>query len=234
MSVTLLHVSDMHVTDDPGTVDRLRRVLNVPPARRPDAIVVTGDVADHGAPAEYQAFAAAMPDTPPWLAVPGNHDDPAALRSALGMAECPTLDVGRVRVVGLDVTVPGENHGYLTEDTARLAVERAAGAERVVLAFHQPPVRTGHAVADSMLLTNPDALADLVRRLPVVAVLCGHIHTPLAARLAGVPVLAAPGVASALTFDPDQRPITEPEAAPGFALHRIDDDGAVTTSFHYA
>jgi Icc protein len=45
-------------------------------------------------------------------------------------------------------------------------------------------------------------------------------------------VLCAPGIASALALDPNQQPITTSDSPPGMALHRIDDDGAVTTTFH--
>jgi 3',5'-cyclic AMP phosphodiesterase CpdA len=243
MSVTLLQISDPHITEDPTSVRRLRAVLDLPPARRPDAIVATGDIADHGLRQEYEAFAQTMAgqDTTaqdatarlPWLAVPGNHDDPDVLRAVLRQNRCPVLDVGPVRVIGLDVTVPGENHGFLRDDTAQEALARADGARHVVLALHQPPIRTGHAVIDTMLLTNQDALAGLVRGMPhVVAILCGHIHTPLASSLHGTPVLCAPGVASTLVLDPDLRPITSSESLPGMALHRIEDDGSITTTFH--
>lgn len=234
MSVTLLHISDPHITEDPATVARLRQVLDLAAAVRPDAVVVTGDIADHGAVAEYRAFAAAMTDQPRWLAIPGNHDDPPTLHAELHQDPCPALDIGPIRVVGLDVTVRGENHGYLTPETARLAATRATGAERVVLAFHQPPIRVGHPVLDTMLLTNPVAVTDLVGGLPpVAAILCGHAHIPLAASLAGIPVRVAPGVASTLTLDPAGRPLAAKDSPPGLALHRIGDDGSIITTFHH-
>lgn len=235
--IHLLHLSDTHLDGDARSAARLRQVLAVPPSRRPDAIVVTGDIADHGESGEYRMFgevlAAAAPETP-WLAVPGNHDDPDTLRALLRQDVCPVLDVGGVRVVGLDVTVPGADHGFLRGDTARLVTDRTDGAARVVLALHQPPVATGHAVADTMLLTNPGELTKLVRDLPpVVAILSGHVHTPLASTLDGTPVLGAGGVASTLALDPERRPIAVHDAPPGAALHRISDDGTVTTTFHH-
>lgn len=230
--VTLLHLSDPHLTGDPASVRRLDAVLDAPLARGPDAVVATGDIADHGRADEYEAFAKAMATRPPWLAVPGNHDDPDTLRAVLRQDPCPVLDAGGVRVIGLDVTVPGGRHGFLRAEGAREAVARAEGARHVVLAFHQPPITTGHAVADSILLTNRDALADLVRRIPrVVAILCGHIHLPLASSFAGTPVLCAPGIASTLVLDQQDRLVMDRDAPPGMAVHRIDDDGTVTTVF---
>ncbi|KAA5832627.1 metallophosphoesterase [Saccharopolyspora hirsuta] len=234
MSATLLHVSDPHLTADPASAERLRQVLDLAAPRRPDAIVATGDISDHGEPAEYRAFAEVMADRPPWLAIPGNHDHPATLRAELRQDRCPVLEAGHVRVIGLDVTVPGEDHGFLRDDAAQAAEAAARGAHQVVLALHQPPVLIGHSYVDAIPLTNPEALVGLLGRLPrVVAVLSGHVHTPLVSSLAGVPVLGAPGVASELAVDPDRRPLMF-GGAPGMALHRIGDDGTVTTTFHHA
>ncbi|WP_020500376.1 metallophosphoesterase [Sciscionella marina] len=232
MSTTLLQLSDPHISEDPGTVARLRRVLEIPSSRRPDAIIVTGDVADNGRAGEYRAFGEAMAGGQPWIAIPGNHDHPDTLREVLGQQRCPALDVGPVRVIGLDVTVPGADHGLLDEETVRSAEAAAAGAGHVVLALHQPPVPIGHAYVDAIMLRNPEALTALVQRIPGVrAILSGHVHTPLAASLSGVPVRGAPGIVSALTLAPDP-PEMRGDCPPGMALHHITEDGDVTTTFH--
>ena len=120
---TLLHLSDPHLDGSKERADRLRAVLDLLPAsRRPDAIVVTGDVADNGAADEYAQFRAVMEGREPWLAVPGNHDDPALL------AGLPFLDVGELRILGLDVTVEGEDHGELRDEVAEQAVSLAKDA----------------------------------------------------------------------------------------------------------
>jgi Icc protein len=238
---TLLHLSDPHLDGGEARADRLRAVLDLMPAsRRPDAVVITGDVADRGTAPEYAQFRDVMAHRGPWIAVPGNHDDPALLGSGGPVATLAnagpvvTLDAGGLRIVGLDTTVPGEDHGLLRPETADLAAERAAGAAATVLAFHQPPVTIGHGYIDPMNLRNPDALAGLVARIgTVAAILCGHAHTAGAAAFAGVPLLLAPGIVSSLRTDPDHRPLTNRALPPGAALHRFD-RGAVTTTFHYA
>jgi 3',5'-cyclic-AMP phosphodiesterase len=60
------------------------------------------------------------------------------------------------------------------------------------------------------------------------------VHTPVATAFAGVPLLVAPGIVSALRLDPDQQPLTDRSHAPGMALHRFEHDGTVLTSFHCA
>jgi Icc protein len=226
---TLLHLSDPHLDGSRERADRLRAVLDLLPAsRRPDAIVVTGDVADNGAAHEYAQFRAVMDGREPWLAVPGNHDTPAEL------AGLPFLDAGDLRIVGLDVTVAGEDHGELRDEVAERAVSLAADAGQVVLAFHQPPVRIGHSYVDPMRLLDAEPVARLVERIGnVKAILCGHVHTAAASSFAGVPLLIAPGVVSALRPDPDGQPLVDRTQPPGMALHSFE-NGTVTTTFHYA
>lgn len=228
----MLHLSDPHLDGSRERADRLRAVLDLlPPSRRPDAIVITGDIADTGSETEYEQFAAVVEGRAPWLAVPGNHDSPARLTAALG--EQRFLDAGDLRVVGLDVTVAGEDHGELRDEIAEQAVSLAT-TRHTVLALHQPPVRIGHGYVDPMRLLNAEVLAALVERIGTVrAILCGHVHTASASSFAGVPVLIAPGIVSALRLDPDSRPMTDLAHAPGMALHHFE-DGAVTTTFHYA
>lgn len=152
----------------------------------------------------------------------------------LDHSRTPTLELpGGLRIIGIDATAPGEDHVFLTHDVIEQRSRHLSTRGRVVLALHHPPISTGHAVADSMLLTNPDAVLDLMDQLPpVTTILCGHIHTPLVGQLACIPVVAAPGVASALRLDARQPPLTDPTAQPGFALHRFH-DGGLTTSFHF-
>lgn len=237
MNLTLLHLSDPHLDGEPERAERLRAVLDLLPAsRRPDAIVITGDVADTGTAAAYDQFRAALDGHEPWLAAPGNHDHADRFADAFASGRpVSALDVGDVRIIGIDVTVPGSDHGELRPEVAELAAARAEGAGATVLAFHQPPIRIGHAYIDSMPLVNPEALADLVKRIgTVAAILCGHAHTPVASTFAGVPLLLAPGIVSALGTDPDHSPLTDREHPPGLALHRFDQDGTVTSSFHFA
>ncbi|MFC4335982.1 metallophosphoesterase family protein [Salininema proteolyticum] len=233
MTLTLMHISDTHIDGSPESVRRLEAVLDLlPPSRRPDAIAVTGDVADTGADGEYRRFGEALAGREPWIAVPGNHDDSPLFAERLGVAD--VLDAGGLRIVGIDVSVDGEDHGVLGQEAADRAAVRAEGAEATVLAFHHPPVPIGHSLIDPTLLRNPEALRELVDRIGTVrAILCGHVHTAARSEFAGVPVLVAPGVASALKPDPDARPIIDAAQPPGLALHRFD-DGGVTTTFHYA
>jgi predicted MPP superfamily phosphohydrolase len=75
----IAHLSDTHLD---GTQPRLQRLLDVVAetvSAGADALVVTGDLTDHGTAAEYEQFACAMPADRRWLAAVGNHEGLAEL-----------------------------------------------------------------------------------------------------------------------------------------------------------
>jgi hypothetical protein len=85
---------------------------------------------------------------------------------------------------------------------------------------------------DSIALANEDALTALIARHPnVIAVLTGHLHRALATTFAGVAVLGAPGIASTLCLGAGPELLLDTDAAPGFALHRVE-EGRLQSTFH--
>lgn len=238
---TIAHISDLHLSADPARLARLQRVLNLLQHElRPDALLVTGDIADGGLPDEYEAFTAALPPGIPVVCCPGNHDHvPTYRRVVLGehtvAPAVSTLDLPDLRIVTLDSSTPDRDEGLLSQGVLVAAAEALHDARRAILALHHPPAPIGHPVVDTMLLRNPQALADLLDEHPQVIACCtGHIHRPMVTAFAGRPVLSAPGVASALRPDPAARPITDPTAAPGLALHTVGPGTTLQTEFHFA
>ncbi len=237
------HLSDPHLDTSEGRLDRLRRVLaQVGELDSVAAVLVTGDVAEHGEPQEYQEFfelLAALPGAVPTVVVPGNHDLTAAMSEALHAVDGnPSLNrlatVGRLTVVGLDSHLDHTGEGELGPaalEFARDAIRDAPG--RVVLGMHHPPVPVGHRSMDRYGLQNPQDLEALVREDDkVIAVLTGHVHTALATTFAGRPLLGAPGIVSTMRLGSKTDPVADPAAAPGLALHTVDGD-VVRTVFHY-
>ncbi len=132
MTVLIAQLTDTHVVDpdadgrvpDEVYVDNNHRLASAVAslnAERPAIAVVlgTGDLTNGARPGEYERLAELLaPLTVPLLALPGNHDDRDLLRATFPTT--PWIDaehaswvtiVGtgdeRVRVVGLDSTIPG-------------------------------------------------------------------------------------------------------------------------------
>lgn len=241
----LVQLSDPHLgatwaAGDPArlledTVEQIR--VHGP---RPDAVLVSGDLADHAADDEYARVRELLePLAAPVHVLPGNHDDRAALRRHFelpGDADEPILeavDLGPLRLVLLDSTRPGEDGGGLGADVlswldATLAAEPA---RPTVLALHHPPLATGVPVWDQMLLPPADrlAFAAVVEAHPQVRrVVAGHLHRALAGSVGGRAVVVAPStyVQAELDFAASTIPLSgEP---PGHAVHALVDGELVS------
>ena len=197
-----------------------------------DLVVVTGDLTDHGRPAEYEALVAGLGRLrAPYALLPGNHDDRAALRTVLPPAQsCATgLDslacvatAGELRVIVLDSLVPGAERGHLgAEQCAWLDAQLAADARPTVVAVHHPPLRVGHTGLDTMFLDDADAFGAVVERhAHVERIICGHVHRPVAARWRGTTVTAAPSSIRQFfpTFGPEFA-FSRTDEPPAMAVH---------------
>ncbi|MFI2754540.1 phosphodiesterase [Cellulomonas sp. P22] len=244
----LWHLSDTHLVGDGplyGAVDataRLRQVLAEAEASgaRPDAIVVTGDLADKGEPDAYALLRAVMEPVAERLGAlvvwaMGNHDDRASLRRELLGEPASDEPVDRVddvdglRIVTLDTSVPGHHHGEVSEAQLRwLAGVLAEPAPHgTVLALHHPPVPSVLDLAVLVELRDQHRLADVLRGTDVRTVLAGHLHYSTTAMFAGIPV----SVASATCYTQDLNVaaggLRGRDGAQGFNLVHVYDDTIV-------
>ena len=198
----------------------------------PDVAVMTGDLVDHGNPAEYEHLRRLLaPLAMPIFVIPGNHDAREPLRvafagdgylSADGFLQFAIEDYP-VRLVALDTLIPGEGGGLLC--SARLAwldhVLASAPARPVLLMMHHPPFLTGIERMDRAGLQNSEAFAAVAARHPQVErILCGHLHRAIDRRFAGTVAGTAPSTAHQLrlnlTAEAPLRFMLEP---PGYQLH---------------
>lgn len=244
----IAHLSDLHLDGGTRSEDRVAAVMAFLGglAKPIDAIVVTGDIADHGAAAEYARAAELLRHPAPVLMCPGNHDDRAAFRAGLlGLAASGdpidlAHEVGGVLFALCDSTIPGRGEGFLADETlAWLDGVLAGGDGPAVVAFHHPPVEVGVPLVDAIRQSGEARLAAVLGRHPRVKVLlAGHVHTGASTAFAGVPLRIAPGVVSetrlpiepggARAWDEDGGPV-DYERPPALLLHVLHDDGRVTT-----
>jgi len=233
----LAHLSDTHLDGGQLRLDRLRRAVGEAASAGADAVIVTGDLTDHGAAAEYEQFASAMPADRPWLATVGNHDRREPARACLLPGSSGpldrVLDIAGLRLIALDSLVEGVPEGRLAAESLEFAAWALDGSPGpAVIALHHPPVAVGHEVIDRLGLREPEGLAELGRHPRLAAILTGHVHTSLAARFAGAPLLGAGGVASTMRLGSKTDPVADEGAVPAFAVHVFDDAGWVRTVFH--
>ncbi|WP_350349668.1 metallophosphoesterase [Agromyces sp. G08B096] len=206
-----------------------------------DAIVVTGDVADLGEPDAYvRARAALEPLARSCEAelvwVMGNHDERAAFRAGL-LDEAPSdtpvhraVDVGGLRILSLDVTVPGWHHGTIDEHalawlSEQLSVPATFGT---VLALHHAPIATPLALMDVLELRGQDALAAALAGTDVRLILGGHLHYPTSGMFAGIPVSVAGATAFTMDLSAPPRDLVGIDGGRSFQVVHLFDEGAIT------
>lgn len=253
----IAQMTDIHIGFAPGeepeelnhsrfraTLERLHEAPN-----RPDMLVLTGDITDHGDVESFDKTAALLADCPcPVWPMVGNHDSRAGLlhafpqvRPAEGGFVHYLLEHDGLRIVLLDTVEPGRHGGaFCAARQAWLAerLDEAPGTPTLIF-MHHPPVASG---IDWM---DPASDEGWVQRFGaavggrgnVLAIHCGHLHRPLATSFRGIPLHVTPSVAPLVALDlrttdperPDERDLitTEP---PTYALHRWDGTSLAT---HY-
>lgn len=251
----LAHISDLHVDGTERANDRGARTVAYLNSltRRPDAVLVTGDIADHGAPSEYAEAAELLARLDaPFFTCPGNHDDRATYRKvllgedAVDGTDAAVNNTGRAvnrlhhaagyALLLCDSTIPGEDAGLFDDETlewlARTLDE--LGDTPALPAFHHPPAVIQHPYLDSINLTNAEQLAEvLAGRTNIPAILTGHAHTAGATTFTGRPLLLAPGVVSTVRLPWESGEAwTDRVAPPGVAFHVLGEGGGpITTHF---
>lgn len=244
--ILVAQVSDTHFDLGTRNAERVQRVLAflADLRRRPDAILVTGDITDSGKPEQYAEAKLAFDTELPLFTIPGNHDDRAGFRTALLGERTSGAPINRVHRIGeltialLDSTVPGEAGGRLADETydwLRDVLAAAPAGKPIMLALHHPPARLHSPIVDEIALADPQRLADVVAADErIIGVLTGHAHSAATTTFAGRPLLVAPSTASVLAGEweldlPDHVMDYAPD--PAIALHVIDDDHRLTTHF---
>lgn len=245
----LAHLSDTHLRDpaDPlvrGLVDprpALAEALAAAAAHSPEALLFTGDLSDDGTPESYAELRRLVEPAAERIGakviwVNGNHDDRAAFRS--GLLAAPPSDapintvhwLGGLRLLCLDTTVPGADHGRVApESLAWLAEQLAEPApEGTLLAMHHAPLPVVQDLAASWELLEQQVLAEALRGSDVRAILAGHFHQSGFGSIAGIGVHAATSLAYAQDLATG-RGMRGQDGGQGWHLVSVHGDSVVST-----
>jgi 3',5'-cyclic AMP phosphodiesterase CpdA len=244
----LIQLGDLHIGADWVDVDPLRTLsATVDAVRRLDipvaAVLVLGDLAEHAADDEYADVQAQLKrlDAPAHVAM-GNRDDRERLRRHFGIPPASgaplnyATDVGAVRLIVVDTTIPGHDAGRLDSRTLSWLDSQLSSCPNTptLLAMHHPPLITGPAAWDRSALAAESraGLAEMLARHPQVQTILGaHLHRPLLAEFANRPLVVAPSTyvqfplsLDATRLDPDDEP-------PGYVAHVITGGAQLISSF---
>lgn len=210
----LVHISDTHLIagDDKlygSTVsgdDTLKELLAELEAskNKPDAIIITGDIADQGDPEAYRKVlqiinpvAERMGTEVVW--VMGNHDDRSNFREVL-LDESPSYetidrvyDINGLRLIVLDTSVKGFHHGEITEKQLEWLknVLSTSSEHGSILAMHHPPIPSMLQLSKTTELRDQKVLAEIIKGSDIRSIIAGHLHYSSNSTFVGIPVSVA-------------------------------------------
>ncbi|MBS7288574.1 MAG: metallophosphoesterase [Candidatus Freyarchaeota archaeon] len=182
--VLVAHISDIHLTSGYFSRELGENVVEEVNRVKPDLLVVTGDLTDNGHPHEYREAKAFLDrfKVERVLVVLGNHDSRNAgymLFEELFGSRYPSVEVGPLRVVGVDSTEPDLDDGHIGRLAYRIVEDELkgfSGVKAVALHHHLVPIPgTGR---ERNIPSDSGDFLKLLSDLNVHLVLCGHKHVP--------------------------------------------------------
>ena len=216
----------------------LHAVLDDAFARVPDysAVLVTGDLVQDDA-SGYLRFRSIFGNLKkPVLCIPGNHDEPQAMRKELNGAPfqiCGTREIDGWQFIMLDSYDPGHVGGRLTQsELARLDSALKGSSKHAMVCLHHHPISMGSRWLDTVGLAEPEAFWRIIdSHAHVRAVVWGHVHQAYDGKRGNVRLLATPSTGAQFLPKSERYAVdSRPPAYRSFDLHA---DGRIESSVHW-
>jgi Icc protein len=169
----------------------------------------------------------------PVLCLPGNHDEPQAMRRELAGKPFVIggfVDLGRWRIVLLDSCIPGAASGALSAEALAGLEETlaSAGSRHCMVCLHHHPVAMSSRWLDRVGLTNAAEFLHVIdMHRNVRAVVWGHVHQSFDALRKGVRLLATPSTCA--QFLPNADDFAVDHRPPAYRTFELRPDGSLAT-----
>ena len=200
------------------------------------AVLVTGDLVQDD-PAGYLRFKSILAERRiPVLCIPGNHDEPEAMRHSLCHAPfqyCGTHVLGAWQFIMLDSYDPGHVGGRLDADElARLDATLAGSPAHALVCLHHHPVATGSRWLDDIGLANAAEFWQVIDAYPHVrGVAWGHVHQSYDGERNGVRLFSTPSTGA--QFLPHSDRYAVDSRPPGYRIFDLHPDGRIQTEVRW-
>ena len=243
-SFLVLQLTDTHLFADEEavmagmqTVKSFRAVMEQVSTlpRRPDLILLTGDLSQDESTASYHRLRDAINALGiPAYSIPGNHDVPTVMTPILQggqFATARSLQKDNWNLILLDSVVPGQTAGRLAEtELAFLDEQLSAHPELPTLVtLHHPPCLINSTWMDDIGLLNAEEFFTILdRHSQVKLVVFGHIHQEFAGERNGIRYFGSPS--ACVQFKPRSETFTLDQTLPGFRLLTLHSDGQFDSS----
>ena len=163
----MLHISDIHLAIQAWPI-----VKEVAKQYHVAFIVDTGDLADHGTPAENQALAPIGDLGVPYVYVKGNHDSASTVADVASLPNTTVLDDTLTTIDG--ITVAGAGDPRLTPDKLTRSDSPAGDVAVINAAVQLADYVAAHPGVELVMFHDPHGAAELDGYAPTL--LFGHLH----------------------------------------------------------
>jgi 3',5'-cyclic-AMP phosphodiesterase len=201
-------------------------------AERPhiDLLVCSGDLAADGEPSAYQRFwpmVASLADRV--ICLPGNHDDPTAMRQVIGEASMPfATNLGDWQILLFDSSVPGEVGGTLSETQLQAFASQRDASRPGLIFMHHHLLPLGCQWLDAQRVSNAERFFDLLEGAGgVEAIVSGHVHQEWRSSHRGQCLLTTPS--TCIQFAPKSEGFAVDDLNPGYRWLELYPDGHLET-----
>lgn len=227
----VLQLSDTHlVENEPSTDDTtspdagVRRTVAALGDRRPDLVLLTGDLTDDGSVAGCRRLGRLLEDLgAPILATPGNHDLAASVAEVFGPVG--SAEVGGWRIITVDTVIPGHDDGAVDVEVLRTRLD-AVDARPTLIALHHPPVSP--STLEMFHLAGATELIEMCAARPHVrSIVSGHLHEAFQRSAAAIALVGCPSTWYAIVHEGDTYRLV-PDGLVGATVFDLGDDGTLT------
>lgn len=243
MRINVLQITDIHLFADSkqllkgiNTEKSFQAVLAaiMVDSKRPDLVVLTGDLTHLGEAAAYQRLLEYCEQfTCPVYALPGNHDD-LSMQQQLFNNSPILLEKSFLKYdwhfILLNSVIPKHSEGLLSQNELNFlqtALTRHAQLPTVIMLHHHVQKVNGNM--DTMILTNAKDFLQVIKPFKNVrVVLSGHVHQEFDQTVDHIRYLTSPSTClqlkvGAAEFVPDD------QAKPGYRWLELNGDGTIDT-----
>jgi Icc protein len=203
-------------------------------ARKPDAVLATGDLVQDETRQGYERFRDAMVElNAPVHCVPGNHDSPRIMAEILDTPPfqfCGSAVYENWCIIMLNTAVRWDDGGRLeANELARLEQTLTTHPEHhALIGMHHHPMPMGSQWLDGLNLRNSDEFLDIIdRHSQVRGVVWGHVHQSSDRERNGVRMISTPSTGP--QFLPDSDSFMMDTRPPGYRWLDLLPDGTINT-----